>query len=436
MTASLPPLARAGHAVASVLVASGIPASGVDVRRGPRLACIDVALVHGADIERCVRMGRAFAHALQVTRVRVVETEAGVAVETPLPERMWDALSARQCIPGQPFPLEVGIGRDARGKLVRFRFAGATPHMGVWGGSQCGKSEAVRNIVWQLAMTHGPADLPMVLIDGKNRGLVPFRFLPHLLAPLATTPEDGARLIAGLVRELDARRDEPGRVSRGGILLVVVDEAAEFTGAAADGLCRVAALGAELGVRLLVSSQHPTKGAVARLVTANLGARLVCKCNDDPAARLCMGGTSSAPRMLAGDGDMLLVTGNEDQARRVQGGMVTVAEWGMLTTGGGPASTLELSPTDNPAIDARTPHAGHAARQTTVDEVALVAGWWQDGHQPGIGRIKRELGCGDGHARRVRREAEAVVGRRAVSASCHPADALMRAHAGATTDGG
>lgn len=434
MTASLPPLARAGRAVASALADAGIPASGVDVRRGPRLACIDVALVHGADIERCLRMGRAFAHALQVTRVRVVETAAGVAVETPLPERMWDALSARQCIPGQPFPLEVGIGRDARGKLVRFRFAGATPHMGVWGGSQCGKSETVRNIVWQLAMTHGPADLPMVLIDGKNRGLVPFRFLPHLLAPLATTPEDGARLIAGLVRELDARRDEPGRVSRGGILLVVVDEAAEFTGAAADGLCRVAALGAELGVRLLVSSQHPTKGAVARLVTANLGARLVCKCNDDPAARLCMGGTSSAPRMLAGDGDMLLVTGSEDQAVRVQGGMVTVAEWGMLPTGER-TCVLDSRVATNDETP-RTPHAGHAPRQTTADEVALVAGWWQDGRQPGIGRIKREVGCGDGHARRLRREAEAVVGRRAVPASCHPADALTHAHAGATTDGG
>ena len=406
---SLTPLARDASAVAAAVAAAGIASSRVEGRRGPRLATIDVALALGDDIDRCLRMGRAFAHALQTPRVRVTETAAGVAVEVPLAERLWDRLPARQCIPGQPFPLEVGIGRDARGVLVRFQFGGTTPHMGVWGGSQCGKSEAVRNIVWQLAMTHGPADLPMVLIDGKNRGLVPFRFLPHLLAPLATTPEDGGRLIAGLVRELDARRDDPGRVSSGGILFVVVDEAAEFTGAAGDGLCRVASMGAELGIRLLVSSQHPTTGAVQRLVTANLGARLVGKCNDDPAARLCMGGRSEAPRMLEGNGDFLLVVGDPDRAHRVQCGMVTVDEYTMLP-GGGPAGDLFASaPTASDA--APTPeHAGHAPRPATPDELATVAAEHvRLGRAPGVVRTGEALRCGTDRARRVRDEAAALI---------------------------
>ncbi|MEO8082538.1 MAG: DNA translocase FtsK [Ardenticatenales bacterium] len=407
------PLAHPAASLASALAEAGVRAHQIDARRGPRLASFDISL-GGADIDRVLRMGRQIAHALQVRSVRVAESKAGVAVEAPLPAHLWLPLTARQCIPGQPVPLEVGIGRDARGSLVRFRFGGTTPHMGVWGGSQCGKSEAVRNIVYQLAMTHGPAELPMVLIDGKNRGLVPFARLPHLLAPLATTPEDGARLIAGLVRELDVRRDDPSRVREGAILLVVVDEAAEFTGAAGDGLCRVASMGAELGIRLLVSSQHPTTGAVQRLVTANLGARLVGKCNDDPAARLCMGGRSEAPRSLEGKGDFLLVTGDEDQARRVQVGMVTDDEYAMLPVG---------HPGPIPAP--------HPAPHPEAADVARVAAMWDGGGMPGIMRIRRDLGCGDSRARRLRDEAAAMVGDPGIPA--RQEEVLTHAHAGATT---
>lgn len=429
------PLERAARAVAHELAAASVHVTAVDVMRGPRLASLVVSVASSQCVTRALRVAPRL-EAVLGGRVRVSSHGFKVIVETPLPKAMWTDLTVgmvRATFCGESRVVVV-VGHDARGLKVQFDFADpSTPHLFVVGATGSGKTTALQSIVWQLAVMNPPGRLALVLVDGLASGLAPFSDVPHLALPLATTPDAGAAGIATVCAELDARIADPSRRTP---LVVVVDELAQATAdrdAALAGLARIAATGRGLGVHLIACTQHPTANVVSRLVSANITTRLVGKVADAAASRLAMGSDRDDARTLAGAGDMLLCRG--EGVRRVQVPTITDAEWATLPSG---PRALALAADNQKATGATTEtirHAGHAQRPTTPDEVGRVAGWWQDGRPPGIGRVKREVGCGDGHATRLIAEAKAWRERGGVLASCHPADALMRAHVGATTAG-
>lgn len=434
------PLAHPAAALARALTDAGVHVHRIDARRGPRLASFAVAL-DGADIDRVLRMGRTIAAALDVRGVRMVEWRGGVEVEAPLPRKLWRALTVGDAMHGSNVAIGgiaiVSLGHDARGGPVFFALTDAsTPHLFVVGATGSGKTTALRAIVWQLIIRSGDA-LALVLIDGLASGLAPFRDVPHLALPLAATRDDGAAAIAAVCAELDARIADPTRRTP---LVVVVDELAQVTSgsdAAGAGLARIAATGRGLGVHLIACTQHATARVVDRLVSANITTRLVGKVADAAASRLAMGSDRDDARTLMGAGDMLLCRG--DDVRRVQVPTITDAEWAMLPVSApGTLSknqahfTLPPHVSRNAVEKSSAPHAGHTPRPVTPDEVRQVAGLWRDGRPPGIVRVKRMVGCGDGHARRLIAEAKTLVRQGGVPASRHPAETLARA----TTTGG
>lgn len=399
-----PPLARAARAISAELTAAKVFVEAVDASHGPRIASFVVAVRSSQCVTRALQAAPRLATVLGDPNVRVSNHGFKVIVEMPLPKRYWLSLSATD-VQGDE-GLRIYLGDDPRGFPVPFHF-GTDPHLGVYGRTGSGKSEALRLIVWQLAMQNAPDRLALVLIDGLARGLTPFAALPHLIHPVVTDPAAAGPVFAALLRELDVRRTNLARCARP--LVIVVDEVAQvieagggIDGAAGKAMCRIAATGRGLGVHVVVATQHPTREVIGRLVQANVAARLCGAVADDAAARLIMGSDRSDPRTLTGAGDMLLVWG--DGVRRVQVAMVTPDELATLPTGG-PSEGLDVWPAPKTV---RQVHTTQVPTEVAPDEVvAVLSAWHQTGREPGVkvveGIVRGVSGtCGARRAERVK----------------------------------
>ncbi|MDJ0338461.1 type VII secretion protein EccCa [Cryobacterium sp. PH31-O1] len=194
--------------------------------------------------------------------------------------------------------LRVPIGLDDFGEPVLLDLKesaqlGMGPHGLCIGATGSGKSELLRTLILALALSHGPKDVSMVLVDYKGgAAFAPFAGLPHvagIIDNLADDPQltQRARVsIAGEVvrrqqllkdadnspsithyRELQATRPDLPALPH---LLIVIDEFGELLAAEPDFvdlLLTIGRIGRSIGVHLLLSSQRIEAGKLRGLET-------------------------------------------------------------------------------------------------------------------------------------------------------------------------
>ncbi|WP_231556447.1 type VII secretion protein EccCb [Cryobacterium sp. MLB-32] len=194
--------------------------------------------------------------------------------------------------------LRVPIGLDDFGEPVLLDLKesaqlGMGPHGLCIGATGSGKSELLRTLILALALSHGPDDVSMVLVDYKGgAAFAPFAGLPHvagIIDNLADDPQltQRARVsIAGEVvrrqqllkdadnspsithyRELQSTRPDLPPLPH---LLIVIDEFGELLAAEPDFvdlLLTIGRIGRSIGVHLLLSSQRIEAGKLRGLET-------------------------------------------------------------------------------------------------------------------------------------------------------------------------
>lgn len=397
--------AAAGRRRLAILFARlGVRVDGVTCARGPRLMCFGVATRDLVATARAERASVQIARALGVRAVRVGSTPSGVVVEVPLHPSLWKAVGAGDA-GGKGLAVGVGISPTGRAITVALDDP-STPHLGVYGSTGSGKTEAVRALVWQLVTGNDPADVRLILIDGKGGGFGAFEGAPHLLHPVITGAAEGGAVLEYIADRVRAR------AFGGAHVVVVVDEVADLVdawggidGRAGRALTALCTLGRGLDAHVILATQHPRADTIGRLAGANVRARLVGACSDGAASRLCTGleeRPGSVARSLHGAGDMVLVIG--DRVRRVQAPMVTAEEWAELP-GGPQVDALPLEPAEEVA---NAVHFSQApAPLDPADLAAVLADFHGRGTAPGVQRTlallrARSGACGTTRARRVR----------------------------------
>lgn len=194
--------------------------------------------------------------------------------------------------------LRVPIGIDDQGGPVLLDLKesaqlGMGPHGICIGATGSGKSELLRTLVLSLAITHGPDDLSMILVDYKGgAAFAPFARLPHVagiidnLADDAQLTERARASINGEVvrrqqllkqadnspsithyRRLRAERPDLPPMPH---LFLVIDEFGELLTAEpefVDLLLTIGRIGRSIGVHLLLSSQRIEAGKLRGLDT-------------------------------------------------------------------------------------------------------------------------------------------------------------------------
>ena len=96
---------------------------------------------------------------------------------------------------------------EQRRDLFWLALDGAAGHVAVVGGTQSGKSTAVRTLICALALTHTPAEVQVYCLDFGGGGLATMRDLPHVGGVTGRADPTGVRRTVGEMATLLADRE-------------------------------------------------------------------------------------------------------------------------------------------------------------------------------------------------------------------------------------
>jgi len=343
------------------------------------------------------------------SQIRVARGNRGTLVfEVPKPKALWYDVPIR-ALPRRR-GLKSSVGIDGQHRPAQVNFADPlTPHCLIAGTTGSGKTNTERLFILNLAKQNTPDDVRLLLLDTCKRGMGwrPLAHLSHLAHPIVTDDAEALQTLSWVLAEMDRRAME-GRSHPH--LFVGIDEAQalldrdEFV----RPISRLAAVGREFGIHLLLATQNPTADQLGDTgIKRNLTTRLVGKVDSAQAATVAAGIKESGAELLTGPGDQLLV--QPTGVTRLTVALVTDQDTSTLPT----AETvrhLDLGEFDD--ID-------HVLNQTvdvdqTVDtsqaaplEPAHVALALATGR--GIGYLKTELKIGSARATRLKEFATAVL---------------------------
>lgn len=209
---------------------------------------------------------------------------------------------------GRAPSLSAVLGVGSRGP-VRADLVVDGPHALLAGTTGSGKSELLISWLVQLALTHPPDRLTMVLVDYKGGAAFgPLAGLPHTAGVLTDLDPAGTeRALSSL--ETEVRRRERILAEHGAKdisslppqaniphLVVAVDEFATLVGEHAEvleSLVRIAAQGRSLGIHLILATQRP-QGTVSPAIRANTSLRVCLRVLDAADSRDVLGHDGAA----------------------------------------------------------------------------------------------------------------------------------------------
>ncbi len=302
-------------------------------------------------VNRITRLADDLALALAAPSIRIEAPVPGqpiVGVEVPNADRR--IVGLRSLVASEEFQhraaeggLPIALGRDVTGKPV---IADLTrmPHVLIAGATGSGKSVCINTIITSLLMQKSPEEIRLVLVDPKRVELTGYGSAPHLaFSRVVTEPDEVVSVLGVVVAEMDRRyRRLEDRGARNIVAynaladvekplpywVVVLDELADMMMAAAaevEGqLVRLAQLARAVGIHLVVATQRPSVDVVTGLIKANFPTRIAFATTSQTDARVIM--DRAGAEKLMGRGDMLFMSSDTIQPRRVQGTYVSDAE--------------------------------------------------------------------------------------------------------------
>lgn len=300
--------------IEALLAAHRHDALVVGVQVSPRWVRFLLQLGFGTRISSLENLSEEMALALGTPAVRLVRNAGSLALEAPLPDpEPVHLLSLLDDVPMLP-PVTAVLGLSAEGAPYTLPLmAPEVTHVLVAGATGCGKTELTRSLLLSLALYNRQAQLQMLLIDPKQRGLSPLGGLPHLLAPVATDVEAARELLEYAVEEMERRdRENAAPTPR---IVIAIDEVGDLLAVAGKPveklLVRLAQRGREAGVHLLVSTQRPSADVIPGSLKANLPARLVGRVASGQEAITAAGIPGTNAELLIGSGDFVAVIGSQ-----------------------------------------------------------------------------------------------------------------------------
>jgi DNA segregation ATPase FtsK/SpoIIIE, S-DNA-T family len=297
----------------------------------PRWIRFELAPAAGAKIATIRNLSEELSLALGVPDVRLGREGQTLTLDVSRPDaqpvRLLTLLGQLSHLP--PHIACLGLAEDGRPLLIRLSSPDVA-HILVAGATGSGKTELMRSLLMSLALGHRQSQLQLALVDPKGRGFAPLARLPHLLAPIAATPEDAAELLNHMVAEME-RRDRDGLSSP--LIVVAVDELTDLMMSAGrsveTALTRLTQRGREAGIHVVAGVQKPASAVLGPILKANFPARLVGRVGSTEDARVASGVAASGAERLQGHGDFLAVAAGA--VTRFQAAWLSPQDWAELS---------------------------------------------------------------------------------------------------------
>ncbi|MCQ3971914.1 MAG: hypothetical protein DPW09_00545 [Anaerolineae bacterium] len=245
-------------------------------------------------------------------QVRIGHDNHAIIIEIPKPRTYWkqvtiDDLQLRHFIRRGPVAT-LGLGLQDNPKRINFQEV-SMAHVLISGQTRSGKTNSQKLIAWNLAHNTTPLDSKLLILDVAKKGFkwADFSNVAHLLHPLVTEITEADKVLAWLNLEIERRATEHYTTPK---VFVLVDELKALTDdskVATDYLSRIASVGGEFGIHLILATQYPQiKMLGSAELKRNVTTRLCGKVDDSQAAVNALGVADSGAESLGGYGDFLL----------------------------------------------------------------------------------------------------------------------------------
>ena len=223
------------------------------------------------------------------------------------------------------------------------------PHMLIAGTTGSGKSGCINTILTSILLRSTPDEVRMILIDPKRIELSYYEQIPHLLAPVVSSPKEATAVLANVIAEMERRYERLSVVRARNLpeanrafrergeqplpyLLVVIDELADLMmispQAVEDAIIRLAQKSRAVGIHLVLATQRPSVDVITGMIKANVPSRIAFAVSSQTDSRVIIdqGGAES----LLGQGDMLFKPLGTSRLQRVQGAYVGEEEIALI----------------------------------------------------------------------------------------------------------
>ena len=336
----------------------GLEGEITHIESGPVVTLYSVELAAGTRVARLETISKDIARALQAPNVRILPNLVGrtaVGIEVPnkqkekvrLKELMSSGHAANMMLP-------MFLGKDSAGEPLVLDLA-KMPHMLIAGTTGSGKSVCMNTIIMSWLYTKRPDELKLVLVDPKMVEMAQFSEIPHLACPVVTEMSKAAAILEWAVTKMEERyellkeagvRDIRGFNELGEAelrerlnpaddvewakipkkmhyMVFVIDELADLmmtNKEVEQSIVRIAQKARAVGIHLILATQRPQATVVTGLIKSNMPCRVSFKVASGTDSRIVL--DQKGAELLLGQGDMLVVTPSQTDARRSQGTLV------------------------------------------------------------------------------------------------------------------
>ena len=315
---------------------------------GPTVTRYEVTPAAGVRVRTITNLADDIALALR--------SSGGVRIEAPIPgtnsvgieipNKTRSTIYLRELIESKAFTssqskLTACLGSGIAGEPLIFDIA-KMPHLLIAGTTGSGKSVCINCIVMSLLYKATPEDVRLIMIDPKKVEFSIYKNIPHLMAPVVTTPKDAAGALQAAVEEMERRfelfeqvgvrdikgyntntKDDPD-MPHLPYIVIIIDELADLMMTARDevetAICRIAQKARAAGMHLIIGTQRPSADVVTGLIKANVPSRIAFAVKSQVDSRVILDHIGA--ESLTGRGDMLFVPIGSMRDTRVQGAFV------------------------------------------------------------------------------------------------------------------
>jgi S-DNA-T family DNA segregation ATPase FtsK/SpoIIIE len=317
-----------------------------EINIGPKVTRYTLKPAEGVKLSRITALHQDLALALAAHPIRIEAPIPGkslVGIEVPNKTaalvRLGSLMAYKEF--SASGPLGFVLGRDVTGEPV-FADIEKMPHLLVAGATGSGKSVAIHSLLISLFYKNSPATLRAIMIDPKRVELSNYEGLPHLVSPVVTDNKKAIGVFRWALAEMDRRYDILLKAGNRDVtsynashkntvlpyILIVVDELADLMtsfGREVEGsVVRLAQMARATGIHLVLATQRPSVEIITGLIKANIPARMALQVASQIDSRTIL--DAGGAEKLLGGGDLLFISSEMKQPRRIQGAYVTEAE--------------------------------------------------------------------------------------------------------------
>ncbi|MFW5887415.1 MAG: DNA translocase FtsK 4TM domain-containing protein [Bacteriovoracia bacterium] len=338
----------------------GIQVEMDEVSVGPSVTRYALKPAQGVKLSKIVSLQNDLALALAAHPIRIEAPIPGKSlVGIEIPNSAKTTVGLASILKNAEFqksdkPLMLGLGRGISGDS-HFTNLAKAPHMLIAGATGAGKSVTIHAIITSLLYRNSPEMLKFIMIDPKRVELTMYNKIPHLLTPVITDPKKTILSLKWAGKEMSRRYDileEHGvrdiasyhenvlkpALKKGGdpedmpekmpYIVVIIDELADimqtYPRELEAGIVRLAQMSRAVGIHLIISTQRPSVNVITGLIKANVPSRIALQVASQIDSRTIL--DMPGAEKLLGAGDMLFLSGDISQPRRIQSAFISEDE--------------------------------------------------------------------------------------------------------------